>query len=96
MRKSSDLRAGCQKVILYLTQHGLGIFAIDQSTNHNAYPTNALLASRMTLNPKVETKWTFKDGWYMRDSQMVIQRMFFEADQDGRSRFKGIKQVRDT
>jgi hypothetical protein len=33
----------------------LGLFLFDQSSNHNAYPANALVASRMTLRPKKVT-----------------------------------------
>ncbi|CAG8736523.1 18106_t:CDS:2, partial [Gigaspora rosea] len=36
-----------------------------QFTNHNAYALDALVCSRMTLNPKVEKDYNFKDGWFI-------------------------------
>jgi hypothetical protein len=71
----------------------IGVFLFDQSTNHNAYPADALLASRMTLNPKVEKKWTFKDGWFAKDGLRVDQPMFLKPDENGVRKFKGIKLV---
>jgi hypothetical protein len=41
-----------------------GVFLFDQSSNHNAYPNNALVANRMTLRPKMVSpndKYEFKD-----------------------------------
>ena len=35
-----------------------GVFLFDQSTNHSAYAEDAILASRMTLNEKIEKKGT--------------------------------------
>ncbi|RIB29335.1 hypothetical protein C2G38_1924544, partial [Gigaspora rosea] len=35
------------------------------STNYNTYALDALVCSRMTLYPKVENKFKFKDGWYI-------------------------------
>lgn len=69
------------------------MFIFDQSTNHNAYARDALVTSRMTLNPKEEKKWKFKDGWFIRDGQKISQPMFFEPDEHGVRKVKGIKQV---
>ncbi|CAG8806893.1 3549_t:CDS:2, partial [Gigaspora margarita] len=61
------------------------------STNYNAYALDALVCSRMTLYPKVENKFKFKDGWYIRDYEKITQLMFFLDKNDGTVKFKGIK-----
>jgi hypothetical protein len=43
-----------------------GLFLFDQSSNHNAYPANALVASRMTLRPK---KVTPNDMYIFKNTQ---------------------------
>ena len=47
----------------------LGVFIFDQSSNHQAFKQNALLASRMTLNEKPAEKdksERFRLGWYWK------------------------------
>ena len=53
--KSEDMVAQLQNLALPIFEaphpNCTGVFPFDQSTNHNAYSENALLASRMTLKP---------------------------------------------
>ncbi|CAG8842106.1 1261_t:CDS:2, partial [Gigaspora margarita] len=64
------------------------VFCFDQSTNHNAYTLDALVCSRITLHPKVEPKFKFKDSWFICDHQKIVQPMFFFDK--GRNNNKGI------
>lgn len=78
----------------------VGVFIFDQSTNHNAYPRDALLTSRMTLNPKLaaKTEWPFRSGWFIHDNNRVEQDLFFITQPTDGSEpvrmFKGIKMVK--
>lgn len=53
----------------------------------------------MTLHPKVEPKYKFKDGWFIRDHQKIVQPMFFfdkgrnDGKGEGNMKFKGIKKI---
>lgn len=69
----------------------LGVFAFDQSTNHGAYANDALLVQRMTLNPKVEKTYKFRDGWFFSNGHKVQQAMF--SDESGIRTFKGLKRI---
>ncbi|CAG8843692.1 41106_t:CDS:2, partial [Gigaspora margarita] len=63
------------------------------STNYNAYALDALMCSRMTLYPKVEDKFKFKDSWYIRNYEKITQSIFFLDENDGPVKFKGIKKI---
>ena len=85
------------------------LFVFDQSSNHQAFKRNALIASRMSLNERPAEKDKadrFKMGWYWRTnsdgtSEQVWQVMYFMQRFGGPkgSReaiyFKGIKRVSD-
>ncbi|CAG8653091.1 5212_t:CDS:2 [Dentiscutata erythropus] len=60
---------------------------VSNSTNHNVYALDALVCSRMTMHPKVENKFKFKDGWFIRNYEKITQPMFFldEDDDSGRT-----------
>ncbi|CAG8728056.1 15144_t:CDS:2, partial [Gigaspora rosea] len=60
----------------------LRVFCFDQSTNNNVYALDALVCSRMTLYPKVENKFKFKNCWYIRDYEKITQPMFFLDEND--------------
>ncbi|CAG8779073.1 43413_t:CDS:2, partial [Gigaspora margarita] len=47
----------------------------------------------MTLYPKVEDKFKFKDGWYIRDYEKITQPIFFLNENNGTVKFKGIKKI---
>ncbi|CAG8768122.1 17997_t:CDS:2, partial [Gigaspora rosea] len=53
------------------------VFCFDQSTNYNTYALDALVCFKMILYPKVEPKFKFKDGWFIRDHQKIMQPMLF-------------------
>ncbi|CAG8841255.1 3204_t:CDS:1, partial [Racocetra persica] len=61
------------------------------STNHNAYALDVLVCFRMTMHPKVEDKFKFKDGWFIRNYEKITQPMFFLDEDDSIVKFKGIK-----
>jgi hypothetical protein len=44
----------------------VGVFMFDQNSNHNAYPDDALVATRMNLRPKAVTPndYIFKDTMF--------------------------------
>lgn len=69
----------------------IGLFVFDQSSNHNAYSIDALLAKRMTLNTKEDKVYCFKNGFFYMDGQFIEQPMYFMRN--GRPYFKGIKQI---
>lgn len=52
---------------------------VDNSQGHSAYPADALLASRMNLNPGGKQS-CMHDGWYLRNGQKVTQAMIFPPD----------------
>ncbi|CAG8513564.1 18471_t:CDS:2, partial [Racocetra persica] len=68
------------------------VFCFDQSTNHNAYALDALVCSRMTMHPKVEDKFKFKDGWFIRNYEKITQSVFLDED-DSIVKFKEIKKI---
>ena len=62
--------------------HGPGyqaLFMIDNSQGHSAYSKDALLSSRMNLNPGGKQA-KMRDGWFLQDGQKVIQPMSFPVD----------------
>ncbi|CAG8625417.1 25176_t:CDS:2, partial [Gigaspora rosea] len=63
------------------------------STNYNTYALDALVCSRMTLYPKVENKFKFKDGWYICDYEKSHNLCFFLDENNGTVKFKGIKKI---
>ncbi|KAG5462694.1 MAG: hypothetical protein BJ554DRAFT_4024, partial [Olpidium bornovanus] len=75
----------------------IDVLCFDQSTNHNAYPNNALVTSRMTLNPKPASKleWKFRDGWFIKNAQKVQHSFFCTENVAGEDvvMFKGIKKI---
>ncbi|CAG8828645.1 13195_t:CDS:2, partial [Gigaspora margarita] len=93
--KSEDMvKQLCEKAIPIfnaLYSGCIGIFCFDQSTNYNAYALDALMCSRMTLYPKVEKKFKFKNRWFIHNYEKTIQPMFFLNEKDSTVKFKGIK-----
>ena len=76
--------SGVQLIVysdVYLTSSFAGVFCFDQSSNHNAFSSDALVTSRMILNLKPAEKmdWAFRDGWYVVDGMKVAQSLFFTA-----------------
>ena len=65
-----------------------GLFCFDQSSNHAAMPEDALVASRMNLNPGGKDVPIMRNGWFMRDGVKVVQTMVNEQAEP-----KGIKAV---
>ncbi|KAI5981433.1 hypothetical protein EDD15DRAFT_2183216 [Pisolithus albus] len=62
--------------------HGAGyqaLFFIDNSQGHSAYAEDALLASRMNVNPGGKQP-RMRDGWYQKDGVTVVQKMVFSQD----------------
>ncbi|KAG2031714.1 hypothetical protein BDR03DRAFT_994603 [Suillus americanus] len=77
--------------------HGPGyqaLFLIDNSQGHSAYADDALLISRMNINPGGKQA-QMKDGWFIdAGGQKVIQPMMFPSDHhDHPNEPKGIKAV---
>ncbi|KAI9250457.1 hypothetical protein BDA99DRAFT_487712 [Phascolomyces articulosus] len=66
----------------------IGVFAFDQSSNHSAYPNDALVASRMTLHDKKEPElvYPFKRRGYTYDSDGFIVPQNFYYEQGYRTR----------
>ncbi|CAG8607093.1 19520_t:CDS:2 [Gigaspora margarita] len=50
------------------------VFCFDQSTNHYAYALDVLLSSRMTLHPKVEKYFTFKDAIQITSLALILNK----------------------
>ncbi|KDQ25265.1 hypothetical protein PLEOSDRAFT_1077894 [Pleurotus ostreatus PC15] len=75
--------------------HGAGykaLIIVDNSQGHSAYATDALLTSRMNLQPGGKQA-RLCDGWYLKDNQKVIQAMVFPADHpEHPNEPKGMKQ----
>ncbi|CAG8625873.1 17591_t:CDS:2 [Acaulospora morrowiae] len=74
----------------------IGVFCFDQSTNHNAWAENALIATRMNLGPGgIQPK--MRDGWYIdENNKRQIQSMVFpdnHPEEKLRGHSKGIRQV---
>ncbi|OAD65386.1 hypothetical protein PHYBLDRAFT_153472 [Phycomyces blakesleeanus NRRL 1555(-)] len=67
-----------------------GVFIFDQSSNHKAYATDALVATRMVLKPKVVSEndlVIFKDTTFLRDGRIIPQSFYetvFEAGREGK------------
>lgn len=76
--------------------HGPGyqaLFMVDNSQGHSAYSKDALLPSRMNLNPGGKQA-RMRIGWFVQNGQKVIQPMIFSADHSGfPDQPKGMKQV---
>ena len=73
--------------------HGPGyqaLFLIDNSQGHSAYAEDALLVSKMNLNPGKKHPEPIRDGWYYQNGQKVVQSMFSDAQH---KQPKGIKLV---
>jgi hypothetical protein len=49
-----------------------GAFCFDNSSNHGAYAADALIASRMNVNPGGKQP-KMRDGWYKRDGVVIHQ-----------------------
>jgi hypothetical protein len=65
-----------------------GLFVFDQSSNHGAMADDALVATRMNLNPKGANVPKMRNGWFMKNGEKVTQPM---VDEKGEP--KGIKAV---
>jgi len=66
---------------------------VDNSQGHSAYPADALLVSRMNLNPG-GSQALLRDGWYICNGQKITQSMVFPSDHPVSPNVaKGIKQV---
>lgn len=66
---------------------------VDNSQGHSAYAEDALLVSRMNVNPGGKQA-TMHDGWFFRDNRKVIQPMIFPADHPNHpNKPKGIKVI---
>jgi len=66
---------------------------VDNSQGHSAYSEDALLASRMNMNPGGKQP-KLRNGWFMKDTQVVIQEMNFPPSHPKYpGQPKGMKQV---
>ncbi|OAD74371.1 hypothetical protein PHYBLDRAFT_101127, partial [Phycomyces blakesleeanus NRRL 1555(-)] len=81
-----------------------GVFIFNQSSNHKAYATDALVATCMVLKPKVVSendKFIFKDTTFLRDRRIIPQSFYetvFEAGRKGKGpvekrQFVGIQRI---
>ncbi|OAD81540.1 hypothetical protein PHYBLDRAFT_73427 [Phycomyces blakesleeanus NRRL 1555(-)] len=81
-----------------------GVFIFDQSSNHKAYVTDALVATHMVLKPKVvfeNDKFIFKDTTFLRDGHIISQSFYetvFEAGRKGKGlvekrQFVGVQRI---
>lgn len=69
------------------------VWLFDNATGHSIYAPDALVASRMNLNPGGKQPH-MKDGWYDSNGERRIQKMSYEKDHDlfpGQP--KGLKRV---
>ncbi|CAG8742330.1 11245_t:CDS:2, partial [Gigaspora rosea] len=83
-----------EDIVKQLREKAIPIFnALHPGTNHNAYALDALVYSRMTLHPRVEKKFKFKDDWFIRNYKKTVQPMFFLNKKDSTVKFKGIKKI---
>ena len=87
----------CEKIIPEFERlHGPGyqaLIMVDNSQGHAAYASDALLVTKMNLNPggSVPKLW---DGWFVRDGCRISQLMVFPIDHPTNpDQPKGIKQV---
>jgi len=76
-RKSEDMVAQLQDLAIpifkALHPNCIGLFLFHQSTNHNAFSPNALLAKRMTPQPKEDKLYCFKNGRFFCFCLSVIR-----------------------
>ena len=76
--------------------HGPGyqaLIMVDNSQGHSAYSEEALLVSRMNINPAGKQA-RMRDGWFVRDGHKVIQPMVFPVDHPQHpNQPKGIKAI---
>jgi hypothetical protein len=76
--------------------HGAGyqaLFLIDNSQGHSAYSEDALLVSRMNVNPGGKQA-RMRDGWFLCNGQRVDQPMIYPTDHHSNpGEPKGIKAV---
>ena len=69
------------------------LIMVDNSQGHAAYASDALLASKMNLNPGGAVP-KLRDGWFTHDGHRISQPMVFPMDhQTNPDQPKGIKQV---
>ena len=70
------------------------LIMVDNSQGHAAYAEDALLTSKMNLNPGGAVP-KLRDGWFMQDGCRITQPMVFPADHptSDAGKPKGIKQV---
>ena len=52
---------------------------VDNSQGHCAYPDDALLVSRMNLNPGGKQA-CLRDGWYIHNGHKIVQPMVFPTN----------------
>ncbi|KAF8227060.1 hypothetical protein L208DRAFT_1224993, partial [Tricholoma matsutake] len=80
----------------FKTAHGPGfqaLFLIDNSQGHSAYLENALLVSRMNVQPGGKQA-CMHNGWFIRNGKKVIQPMIFPPNHSNNlNEAKGIKAV---
>jgi hypothetical protein len=76
--------------------HGAGyqaFFLIDNSQGHSAYSEDALVVSRMNVNPGGKQA-RMHDSWFIRDGQKITQSMIYPPDHpEYPNEPKGIKAV---
>lgn len=66
---------------------------VDNSQGHLAYSTDALVASRMNVNPGGKQA-RMHDTWFMQDGQRITQAMVYPADHPtSPNELKGIRAV---
>lgn len=69
------------------------MFLIDNSQGHSAYAEDALLVSRMNVNPGGKQAH-MQPGWFMHNGMRIEQDMVFSSDHlQFPNEAKGIKQV---
>jgi transposase len=87
----------CEKIIpAFEKVHGPGyqaLIMVDNSQGHSAYAEDALLVSRMNINPGGKQA-RMHDGWYFQNGRKVIQPMNFPQNHpDHPNEPKGVKAV---
>jgi hypothetical protein len=64
----------------------IGVFCFDNSSNHQAYSPDALVATRMTLNEKAwpeSEEYQFRDSSVLlRDQTMMDQQFYFHRNEN--------------
>jgi len=66
----------------------IGLFCFDQSSNHNSFKEDALVATKMNLGPGGKNIKHMRDGYFLKEGEKVIQKM-----EDVNGVPKGIKAV---